>query len=91
MSSELQSFLAFLEEQKARQASHFPGLKVPKVLSFMGTTSLPGSYAACSVHHLRAIERGASARDLRVVLGGATTSEWTEIGNFRELGASPRQ
>ena len=70
MSSELQSFLAFLEEQKARQASHFPGLKVPKVLSFMGTTSLPGSYAACSVHRLRAIERGASARDLRVVLGG---------------------
>ena len=70
MSSELQSFLAFLEEQQARQASHFPGLKVSKVLSFMGTTSLPGSYAACSVHHLRAIERGPSARDLRIVLGG---------------------
>jgi hypothetical protein len=71
VSSELQSFLAFLEEQKARQASHFPGLKVPKVLSFMGTTSLPGSYAACSVHRLRAIARGPSAREMRIVLGGA--------------------
>ena len=42
MSSELQSFLAFLEEQKAKQAAHFPAVKFDKVLSFMGTTSLAG-------------------------------------------------
>ena len=71
MSSELQSFLAFLGEQRTKHASHFPGLKVDKVLSFMGTTSLPGSFAACSVNRLRRLERGASSRDLRVVLGGA--------------------
>lgn len=71
MSSDLRSFLAFLEEQKARQASYFPTLKVDKVLSFMGTTSLAGTFAACSVHALRAVERGASARDLRITLAGS--------------------
>ena len=70
MSSELQSFLAFLQDQKTRQASHFPGLKVEKVLSFMGTTSLPGSYAACSVNRLVRLERGPSDRELRVLLAG---------------------
>jgi hypothetical protein len=69
VSSELQSFLAFLDEQRTKQSSHFPGLKVEKVLSFMGTTSLPGSFAACSVNRLRRLERGASPRDLRIVLG----------------------
>lgn len=71
MSSDLESFLAFLDEQKVKQGSHFPSLKVPKVLSFMGTTSLPGSYAACSVHRLRGVERGASPGELRIALGGA--------------------
>jgi hypothetical protein len=70
VSSELQSFLAFLQDQKARQASHFPGLEVEKVLSFMGTTSLPRSHAACSVNRLVRLERGPSVRDLRVVLAG---------------------
>lgn len=70
MSSDLQSFLAFLEDQKAKQAPHFPALKVEKVLSFMGTTSLLGSYAACAVSRLRRLERGATPRDLRVSLGG---------------------
>ncbi len=70
MSSELQSFLAFLHEQKARQASHFPGLRAEKVLGFMGTTSLPGSFASCSVNRLLRVERGASGRELRIVLAG---------------------
>jgi hypothetical protein len=71
VSSELESFLAFLEEQKAKQVSHFPGLAVEKVLSFMATTSRAGSHAACSIHRMRSLERGASPRDLRIVLGGA--------------------
>ncbi len=70
MSSELQGFLAFLEEQKAKQAPHFPDLHVDKVLSFMGTTSLAGSHAACSVNRLRRIERGPTPNELRVVLAG---------------------
>jgi hypothetical protein len=70
VSSELHSFLAFLEEQKGKQASRFPGLKAEKVLGFMGTTSLPGSYATCSVNRLVRVEGGPSARELRVVLRG---------------------
>jgi hypothetical protein len=70
VSSELQSFLAFLEEQRAKQARHFPGLHAQTVLSFMGTTSVAGSHAACSVNRLRRVERGPSARDLRIVLAG---------------------
>ena len=70
MSSDLQSFLAFLEEQKAKQARHFPTVKSEKVLSFMGTTSLAGSYAAVSVNRLHGVEPGPTARELRVSLGG---------------------
>jgi hypothetical protein len=71
VSSDVESFLAFLDEQKAKQRSHFPGLSVEIVLSFMGTTSLPGSFADCSVNRLLGVERGATARELRVALGGA--------------------
>jgi hypothetical protein len=70
VSSELQGFLAFLEEQKAKQSAHFPGFAVGQVLSFMATTSLPGSHATCSVHRLRRVEPGPGPRDLRVVLTG---------------------
>jgi hypothetical protein len=71
VSSDLQSFLRFLEEQKARQASHFPTVKADKVLTFMGTTSLAGSQAAVSVNPLRRIEPGPTPRELRLALGGA--------------------
>lgn len=71
MSSDPKAFLAFFDEQKAKQASHFPGLSVEKVLAFMGTTSLPGSFASCSVNRLVRVERGTSPHDLRIVLGGA--------------------
>ncbi len=36
----------------------------------MGTTSAPGTFASCSIHPLRAIERGAAPRELRISLGG---------------------
>jgi hypothetical protein len=71
VSSDPRSFLAFLERQKARHAAHFPTLKVECVLGFMGTTSLPGSFATCSVHGLRTIARGAAPGELRVTLAGA--------------------
>ena len=70
MSSELQSFLAFLEEQKAKQAAHFPTVKFDKVLSFMGTTSLAGSFNAISVNPVRKLETGSSGRELRITLAG---------------------
>ncbi len=70
MSSEVETFLSFLDEQKRRQASRFPGLAAGQVLAFMGTTSLPGAFAACSVNRLVRLERGASPRELRVVLAG---------------------
>jgi len=71
VSSELQSFLAFLEEQQPKHASHFPALQVEAILSYMGTTSRSGTHAACSVHRIRKIARGAEPRDLRVLLAGA--------------------
>lgn len=68
MSSDLQSFLAFLEEQKAKQASHFPTVKYEKVLSFMGTTSLSGSFATVSVNRIRELAPGPTGRDLAIRL-----------------------
>jgi len=70
VSSELKAFVAFLEEQRTKHASHFPDLKVEALLSFMGTTSQPGTHAACSVHRLRGVERGPTPRDLRITLAG---------------------
>ena len=68
MSSDLQSFLAFLEDQKAKQAARFPTVKYDKVLSFMGTTSLNGTYSAVSVNRLVRIEPGPTGRELRITL-----------------------
>lgn len=70
MSSDPRSFLEFLERMKARHAARFPALKVPVVLTFMGTTSAPGTFASCSIHALRKLERGGAPRELRIVLGG---------------------
>jgi len=71
VSSDPHSFLAFLEDQKPKHARHFPALQVETVLGFMGTTSRPGTFATCSVHALRRIERGPSPGELRVTLAGA--------------------
>ena len=70
MSSELQDFLAFLEEQQASQAPFFSTVKFEKVLSFMGTTSLAGSWSAVSVNRVRAIAAGPTGRELRITLSG---------------------
>ena len=70
MSSDPGRFLEFLQRQKPKHAARFPALGVEQVLAFMGTTSFAGTYASCSVHPLRGLERGSSPRELRVSLGG---------------------
>lgn len=70
MSSELERFLAFLEEQRSKQAPHFPTVKYAKVLSFMGTTSLPGTWASVSVNRVQRIAPAGTAREVRVDLAG---------------------
>ncbi|HET6922637.1 MAG TPA: hypothetical protein VFI16_05765, partial [Anaeromyxobacteraceae bacterium] len=61
--SDLQDVLRFLEEQKAKQASHFATVKYDKVLSFMGTTGQPGQHAAVAVTPLIAVEPGPTASE----------------------------
>ncbi len=68
MSTQLDSFLSFFEQQQARQAPRFTNFSVGQVLCFMGTTSLAGSYAACSVNAVRELRRGATEREMRIVL-----------------------
>ncbi len=70
MSSDLQGFLAFLEEQKAKQQRHFPTVKYEKVLSFLGTTSLAGSYNPVSVNRVLRLDPGPTGRELRIALAG---------------------
>ena len=71
MSSDIQSFLAFLEGQKRQQAPHFPTVKSEKVLSFMATTSLAGTFNETSVNRILALEPVGGGRELRVVLAAA--------------------
>jgi hypothetical protein len=71
VSSDPRSFMDFLERQKARHAARFPMLKAPQVLTFMGTTSAAGTFASCSIHPLRHIDRGGAPRELKLLLGGA--------------------
>lgn len=70
MSSDLGTFVEFLQQQKAKQAPHFRGLGFPAVLSFMATTSLRGTFADCSVNAIRSVERGPTERDLRITVAG---------------------
>ncbi len=70
MAGDIQAVLQFLEQQRSRQASHFPLLKSDKILSFMGTTSQPGTHAAVGVLPLVRLEPGAVTTDLVVHLRG---------------------
>jgi hypothetical protein len=67
---ELRKLIDFLEEQKVRQAAHFPTVKYDKVLSYMGTTSLAGTHAAVGVLPLLSLEPSAGGRELSVTLRG---------------------
>jgi len=66
--SEEESVLAFIEEQKVRQSAFFPTVKHEKVVTFMATTSRPGSTGDVSVNRVEALEPGSSPRELRVTL-----------------------
>jgi hypothetical protein len=70
LAGELEKLLAFLEEQKQKQAPHFPAVKREKVLTFMGTTSLAGTHAAVAVCPIVALEPVAGSRELDVRLRG---------------------
>ena len=70
MASDPRAMLVFLEQQKERQASHFPTVKFDKVLTFMGTSSLPGSHAAVGIAPLLRLEPGPAPSELVVHLGG---------------------
>lgn len=70
MDAALHEFLAFLEEQKARQASHFPAVRYEKVLSFMGTTSRAGTHAAVAVCPVLGLEPIGGGKELDVRLRG---------------------
>ncbi len=70
MPSDIEIVLQFMAEQNERQAPHFPLVKCDKVLSFMGTTSQPGTHAALSVVPLSKLEPGAAGSEMKVHLGG---------------------
>ena len=70
MNSEVSTLLQFLDTQREKQAPRFPAVKYPKVLSFMGTTSQPGSHATVTVLPLRKLEAGATPSEMRIHLGG---------------------
>jgi hypothetical protein len=92
LDAHLQSLLDFLVEQQTRQAPHFPRAVYPKVLSFMGTTSLAGTHPAVGVHRvLDLVNAGES--ELHVRLAGALprlpgtgeciTVHLTDVDRFR--------
>ena len=70
MEADLQKLVDFLEEQKAKHALHFPAVRCDKVLSFMGTTSLAGTYAAMAICPVRALGPEVGEQELRIHLGG---------------------
>jgi hypothetical protein len=70
VNSDVRTLLDFVDSQRAKQASHFPTVKFDKVLSFMGTTSLPGTHASVAILPVKRLEPGASPSEMRVHLRG---------------------
>ena len=75
MSSPQESLFAFLGEQKVRQSAFFPTVKHDKILSFISTTSRPGTYGSVSVHRVLSLTPGKEGRELRVALFGPLPRE----------------
>ncbi len=75
MNSDVGTLLEFLDAQRVKQASHFPTVKFDKVLSFMGTTSVPGTHAAVAVLPVQRLEAGATPSEMRVHLRGKLPRE----------------
>lgn len=70
MNSDVSTLIDFLDTQRVRQAPHFPTVKFDKVLTFMGTTSLPGTHASVAVLPVQRLEAGAAPSEMRVHLRG---------------------
>ena len=70
METELRNLIDFFEEQRARQAPHFPAIQYDKVLTFLGTTSLAGTQAALGVCPVVSLEPADGSRELRVKIRG---------------------
>jgi hypothetical protein len=68
---DLQALMSFVEEQKQKQAPHFPSVKFDKLLSFMGTTSLAGVHATVGVMPIVSLQPSEGSKGLRVHLRGA--------------------
>jgi hypothetical protein len=68
---DVQAITTFLEEQKRKQVRHFSGVDSEKVLTYMATTSLPGSYCAVSVNPVRRLESVNGSKELFVHLRGS--------------------
>ena len=69
MEADPRQLLTFLQEQRVKQAPHFPTVQFDKVLSFMGTTSLAGTHAAVAVCPVLGLEP-VGEKELRVHLRG---------------------
>ncbi len=70
MSSQLESFVEFLETQRRLHGPRFPQVQAEKVLCFMGTSSLAGSFASVSLHRIGGVETTETPGELRVRLIG---------------------
>jgi hypothetical protein len=68
--SDLRKVIEFLDAQRERQAAVFRTVNAPKILAFVGTTSLPGSQAALAVCPVLSLAPVDGSRELVVRLRG---------------------
>ena len=70
MDADIQELATFLDEQRSKQERHFPTVKCDKVLSYMATTSLPGTHASVAVCPVLGMRPGAGGKELSVRVRG---------------------
>jgi hypothetical protein len=70
VSSPLDRCVEFLEAQRRRHGPRFPEVRVEKVLTFMGTSSLAGGQPSVSLHRVAGVEAPSTPGALRVRLVG---------------------
>jgi hypothetical protein len=70
VSSPVDSFLEFMERQRALHGPRFPEVTAGKVLTFMATGSLAGAHPSVSLHHVVDVEATEIPAALRVRLDG---------------------
>jgi hypothetical protein len=70
LDADLHPILEFLAQQRTRHAAHFPAVQAEQVLSFMGTTSAPGTHATVAVCPIASMEPVSGGKELRVRVRG---------------------